>query len=48
MVEHLLFCSDGSRCANKARETACHLHEVFRCKVSVVCGADIPGNLKET
>jgi nucleotide-binding universal stress UspA family protein len=48
MVKHLLFCSDGSRCADKARKTACHLHEVFGCKVSVVCVADIPDDLKET
>lgn len=48
MVHHLLFCSDGSRCANKARNMAWHLHECFGCKVSVVCVADIPPELKET
>lgn len=47
MVEHLLLCTDGSSCANKAKEAACHLYALYGCKMSVLCVADFPKELKE-
>jgi nucleotide-binding universal stress UspA family protein len=47
MIHHLLLCTDGSSSAYKAKETACHMYSIFGCKVSVVCVADLPKELKE-
>lgn len=47
MVQHILLCTDGSLCAEKAIETACHLYGLFGCRVSAVCVADFPKELKE-